>query len=246
MANLSAIDRIRIIEKNTVDEFTLPAAEAIGVGAGVRIGSSDGKAYVGNAADANAARGINLSANLGYVNQPAHVLRKGIIVAYTAADANVLAGLSYDDLVWLSGTDALWADADPGENETVTLTFSGTPTGGTFTLSFGGAETGNIAYNATAAAVQAALEALGPIGTGNVLVTGSQLPDQVLTVEFCQDLGYQNVGAITYDLTLSTGGTPACAVAVTNAGVHSIKLGRVVPLWDQATPTKALFLDVQQ
>lgn len=51
----------------------------------------------------------------------------------------------------------------------------GTPTGGTFTLSYGGNATAPIAYNANAATVQAALEAL-PGLAGMVTVTGGPLP----------------------------------------------------------------------
>lgn len=54
-----------------------------------------------------------------------------------------------------------------------TVTIGGSPTGGTFPLSFGGQTASGIAYNATAAAVQSALEALSSIGSGNVTVTGS-------------------------------------------------------------------------
>jgi hypothetical protein len=50
---------------------------------------------------------------------------------------------------------------------------SGTSTGGTFTLTFNGQTTATIAYNANAATVQSALEALSTIGSGNVLVSGS-------------------------------------------------------------------------
>lgn len=49
-------------------------------------------------------------------------------------------------------------DQDVPTNRTLSL--SGTPTGGTFTLVFNGKTTGNIAYNATAAAVKTALAAL--------------------------------------------------------------------------------------
>ncbi len=45
-------------------------------------------------------------------------------------------------------------------------------TGGTYTLSFGGQTTAPIAYNASAATVQAALQALAPIGAGGVTVSG--------------------------------------------------------------------------
>ncbi|MCU1640914.1 MAG: hypothetical protein JWN03_1189 [Nocardia sp.] len=54
-----------------------------------------------------------------------------------------------------------------------TVTIGGTPTGGTFPLTFNGQTATGIAYNAAASAVQTALEALSTIGTGNVTVTGS-------------------------------------------------------------------------
>lgn len=58
-------------------------------------------------------------------------------------------------------------------NETQVLTEPGSTSGGTFVVSFRNATTANIAYDAAAATVQAALEALYPIGAGNVTVTGS-------------------------------------------------------------------------
>lgn len=54
-----------------------------------------------------------------------------------------------------------------------TVTIGGTPTGGTFTLTFGGQTTAGIAYNAATSAVQSALVALSSIGAGNAVVTGS-------------------------------------------------------------------------
>src|SRR5262249_52818291 len=58
-------------------------------------------------------------------------------------------------------------------DEVQRVTLTGPPTGGTFTLTFNGATTSAIAYNATAAAVQSALQALATIGSGNALVTGA-------------------------------------------------------------------------
>ena len=55
-----------------------------------------------------------------------------------------------------------------------TITFDGTPTGGTFKLTFRGATTGAIPYNATASAVQAQLEALSTIGAGNIEVIDAE------------------------------------------------------------------------
>jgi phage tail sheath protein FI len=49
---------------------------------------------------------------------------------------------------------------------------TGSPTGGTFTLSTGGQTTGNIVFNAKAADVQSALQGLSKVGANNALVTG--------------------------------------------------------------------------
>lgn len=57
-----------------------------------------------------------------------------------------------------------------------TVKLTGNPTGGTFTLTSGTA-TSAIAYNATPAQVQAALEALPSVGAGNVSVSGTSLTD---------------------------------------------------------------------
>lgn len=59
------------------------------------------------------------------------------------------------------------------KNETQTLTLIGGPTGGTFTISFNGYTTSAIAYNAAAATVETAFEALTSVGSGNGTVTGS-------------------------------------------------------------------------
>jgi hypothetical protein len=44
--------------------------------------------------------------------------------------------------------------------------------GGTFTLTYSGQETGPLPFDASSAAVQGALEQLGRIGAGNVVVAG--------------------------------------------------------------------------
>ena len=60
---------------------------------------------------------------------------------------------------------------------TLRLTFSTELNGGYYTLTFGDQTTGHIAYNANAAAIQAALEALSNVGTGNVTVTQLNPPE---------------------------------------------------------------------
>ena len=57
-------------------------------------------------------------------------------------------------------------------NESQTVRVAGA-TGGTFTLTFDGQTTAPIAFNANAAAIQAALEGLANIEPGDVLVTGN-------------------------------------------------------------------------
>ncbi len=59
------------------------------------------------------------------------------------------------------------------DNGTQIATIGGSPTGGDFTLSYGGQTTAAIPYNASAAAVQTALEALSTIAPGDVTVDGN-------------------------------------------------------------------------
>lgn len=101
-------------------------------------------------------------------------------------------------------------------NEVQTATITGGPTGGTFTLTFSGQTTAAIAYNATAAAVQTALEALSNINPGDVTVTGNAGGPYTLT------FGGQYLGDNTAQMTATgsfTGGTtPAIAVTTTTEG----------------------------
>lgn len=54
-------------------------------------------------------------------------------------------------------------------------------TGGTFTLSFGGYSTAALAWNASAATIQTALQGLTSIGSSNILVTGSLPSGLIMT-----------------------------------------------------------------
>src|SRR5262249_28420363 len=94
---------------------------------------------------------------------------------------------------------------------------TGGPTGGTFTPSFGGPTTAALAYNASAATVQAALQALSSIGSGNAFVAGGA--GGPWTVRF----GGALAGAYQPQLTASgaglTGGTsPSVAVTTSQLG----------------------------
>lgn len=107
-----------------------------------------------------------------------------------------------------------------GVAEIQTLTVTGTPTGGTFRLAYKGGVTSNIAYNATAADVAAALNALDTVeDDGGVTATGGALPGTPVIVTF-DEKGVRPL--ITLDTNAYTGGTtPSAAAAETTAGVEA-------------------------
>jgi hypothetical protein len=140
---------------------------------------------------------------LGFVRGPARLLLAPLTQAIPT---------KIGDIIKLTGADV---------NEVQTLTLTGTPTGGTFTLTFKGVSTGPIAFNATAAAVQAALEGLSTIGTGGVVVAGgTPLPAGPLTITFSgTNTSASNQPLITGNPALLTGGaTPTVSVVETTAG----------------------------
>jgi hypothetical protein len=103
-------------------------------------------------------------------------------------------------------------------NEVQTVTITGTPTGGTFTLTYSGQTTAAIAYNATAAAVDSALEALSNVGAGQVAVTGGPGPGTPYVVTFTGTLAGKNVNQMTATGTFTGGTTPTIAVTTTTPG----------------------------
>lgn len=114
-------------------------------------------------------------------------------------------------------------------NETQTVTITGTPNGGDFTLTFGADETDPIAYNANAQAVEDALVALSSIGADNVNVTGGPGPGTPFSVEFIGDLAGTDVALMVADGTGLTGGTnPDVAVAQATAGAPLTFTARII------------------
>jgi hypothetical protein len=107
-----------------------------------------------------------------------------------------------------------------GSSEEVqALTVTGTPTGGTYTLTYSGQTTAAIPYNATAAQVKTALEALSNIGTGNVTTAGGPHPGTPVTVTFTGTLANTNVAQMTASSAGLTGGTsPTVTPSTTTAG----------------------------
>jgi hypothetical protein len=96
-------------------------------------------------------------------------------------------------------------------NATQTLTV--TATGGSYKLLYNGVATTAIAFNAVAATIQTALNAIPALSPAGVAVTGTG----PWTITFQNQLGEQVVPLLTVDNTLATGGT--AAVTAGTAGV---------------------------
>lgn len=125
-------------------------------------------------------------------------------------------------LSFVQGGDIIAGDVAVAEVQTITI--SGTPTGGTYKLTFDGKTTANIAFNANAAAIQAALEALSNIDPGDVTVAGTG----PYTATFTTAEG--NVPQMTANDSGLTGGTsPAVTVTTTTPGHNLTDIGYAAP-----------------
>jgi hypothetical protein len=131
-------------------------------------------------------------------------LRRVGNILYTATDAVVVADAGYP------GTGAPVA----GTSEVQTVTITGAPTGGTFTLTFSAQTTGTIPFDAVGATVQTSLNALPNLD--GVVVTG--VAGGPYTVTFPADMG--NVAQMTGNGAGLTGGVaPAVGVVTATPGV---------------------------
>jgi hypothetical protein len=150
-------------------------------------------------------------------------------------DGKWLTGIDYESD--LCGPDTsiagLLCAAPPGTNEVQTVTITGAPTGGTFTLSAYGETTAPIARNATNAQVQAALEALQAFSPGDVVVTGTA-PNFTLT--YGGQYAAQDVVQPTAAHTFTGGTTPGVTVATTTPGVRTPKVSQEESATSSADP----------
>lgn len=116
---------------------------------------------------------------------------------------------------------------DAGTNEVQTITVTGGPTGGSYTLSFnpgdGVQTTAAIPYNATAAQVLAALLALPAFVYGDLATAGGPHPGTPITVTFQGRYSGLNVAQMTSTDSFTGGAVPASAVTTTTPGVAGFK-----------------------
>lgn len=103
-------------------------------------------------------------------------------------------------------------------NHVQTITPSGTVSGGTWRISFGGCVTSALAHNADAATIKAALVALANIGSADYLtVTGGGLDAAAVVITFTGKMGGLEQPAMLLILSLTGSGATA-AVAQTTKG----------------------------
>lgn len=135
-----------------------------------------------------------------------------------------------------------------GVSEVQAITITGAPTGGTFTITFDGETTAAIAYNATAATVQAALEALSNVNPGDITVGGAA---GAWTLTFGGRYAEQSVPQVTAASSLTGGADPAVTPSTTTAGVSGVLAGFLAknePLIreDGATSTSVIIAVVKE
>lgn len=118
-----------------------------------------------------------------------------------------------------------------GTDEVQTITIGGTPTSGSFRLKYKGQITAAIPWanvNATLiASIDAALEALSTIGTGNVTTAVGSMTAGIgtATVTFVSGLAKKAVPTITVHSNDLVGTAPTVAVAETTPGVDATHRG---------------------
>lgn len=119
-----------------------------------------------------------------------------------------------------------------GTDEVQTLTIGGTPTGGTFKLSYDGHVTGAITWSATNATllsnINAALDALANLGASYVVATAGALTAGIGTVVLTFSGGAvakRAVSTITVADNSLTGTAPTLAIAETTPGVAATGIG---------------------
>lgn len=125
----------------------------------------------------------------------------------------------YSQSITISVTTTAATAGSAGVNEQQVITVTGSPTGGTFTLTFGANTTSALAFNASAATIQTALQGLASIGSGNATVAGSA--GGPWTVTFTGTLAAANQSALTANGAGLTGGstqTITVATPVPSAG----------------------------
>ena len=120
MADISLITANKVEVVESIEQMTLPAAEAITAGMPVRLDTSSGKFTAANATGAAEARIYGIATKTAAAGMPVTAIRQGVM------DGFDLSGLNYDAAVYLSNTDGRLADANGTVNVAVGRVIPGT------------------------------------------------------------------------------------------------------------------------
>jgi len=161
-----------------------------------------------------------------------HLMRADLARQMAAGDWKAALGVADGDLeAWFArrGVTPVWhMDGVLGTDEVQTITITGGPTGGSFTLTFDGETTDEIAYDATAEDVYNALVALDNIGPYDITVTGGPGPNSPWVVTFGGPaVAGTNVPEMTSSGSFTGGSNPSVAVATTTGGDGAISVNGV-------------------
>jgi hypothetical protein len=169
-------------------------------------GGVDSNAWAGSTADLHTARPISLDPTLftGIWHPLTGTYQTGFVPSGTPLAQHA--------------TTKKWGPYKGTSDEQQTITISGGPTGGTWTATYNSVTSGAIPFNATATAVQTALQAMSSIGAGNVTVTGGPGPGTPYVVTFAGTLADTNVAQMTATSSLTGGASPAVAVTTGTQG----------------------------
>jgi hypothetical protein len=131
---------------------------------------------------------------------------------------------SSDEVAWLfwmfHGTENV---SPAGTNAIQTLTVTGTPSSGSVILAYDSRSLASLPFNATAGAVDTALEALPNVGTGQVSTAGGPWPSSAITVTFDGPAMQKRPHPLMTLVTNSLGGgvTPTVTPTTSTPGVNA-------------------------
>lgn len=146
------------------------------------------------------------------------------------------------DVALLSYTNHMTGATAVNEQQRISLSNTD---GGTFTLTFNGSTTAAIDYDATSSEIDAALEALGNIASGDLTCAGGPLPGSPVTVTFGGTLAGTNQSAMTINTGSLTRTAPTVTVTQTTAGSGGVNEVQSLRLYSATGGTYTLTFNGQ-
>jgi len=117
--------------------------------------------------------------------------------------------------------NGFWVPWTRGTDEVSTISETGTTDGGTFTITVNGFTTATIAYNATAAVIQLALENLANVEPGDVVATGGPVGTADVILTWGGNFKGQTMTITLDDGSVTGGGTVDIAQTTAGAGADN-------------------------